>query len=393
MTNDKKTDLVGGGRRDPPSSPQGRNESGSNGIRAAMVSRLLARSRDAQVARPRQTIGRYEFRDPDYRQILLWANALNLHAETVVQRLEGFLGENAYFEPFVPRNREGLPAFVVNDGAIEILVWDYSVLPLTRFEWVEGLSILEFGIVNLQGRNLPAITLNIPSLRHLYCPLLGLQKMDLTKTPLLQILNCSGNNLTELDLSHVPGLTNLDCSDNQLTEVDLSHVPGLTVLSCLDNRLTELDLSLVPGLTHLSCGQNQLTELNLSHLPGLIFLNCDGSELTELDLSHVPGLTELNCSDNRLTELDLSLVPGLIELSCSDNRLTELDLSHVPELKSLNCSDNQLTELDLSCSPRLTHVYCVGNRLTELDETHFPGMIEVLDCDPDVNVKCEKFEF
>jgi hypothetical protein len=52
-----------------------------------MVSDALALARSQ--AEATFQIGGYEFRSPDYRQILLWAEALKIAPTTVVQRLEG----------------------------------------------------------------------------------------------------------------------------------------------------------------------------------------------------------------------------------------------------------------------------------------------------------------
>jgi len=232
----------------------------------------------------RFTLGDIAFAEPDYRQLLIWAEALGLRPEELVLRLQQQPPYNKYCGLTI--------SFKVVDGSIRDLVWDLSALPVANFAWVDGLKIEKLAFGKLGGRAG------------------GTTKLA-PRLPLLRQLYCDENQLTELDLSSVPELTVLYCSDNQLTELDLSSVPELTVLCCSDNQLTELDLSSVPLLTVLSCWYNQLTELDLSSVPLLTKLDCSGNQLTELDLSSVPGLTELYCDASLKNSLDTSLTPSL----------------------------------------------------------------------------------
>ena len=85
------------------------------------------------------SIGYYEFRDPDYRQILLWAGALKLDPVVVIERLESS----------VVFDRKGVKLeFAVQDGAIVSLTWDFDLLPLSEFEWVDGLALWGLGGVS-----------------------------------------------------------------------------------------------------------------------------------------------------------------------------------------------------------------------------------------------------
>jgi len=288
----------------PPSALE-RIGPGPRDILSRMVSDALAlaRSKNTALNVARFRIGNYEFCDPDYRQILQWAKALKLEPDEVVQRLDGSSVNTIWHGSF---------GFVVENGAIISLVLDFNLLPLTVFEWMEGLIIRDLGFKGKPEVS-PQLALRLSFLNRLYCCRI---------------------NLTELDLSKVPGLTYLWCSENQLTELDLSKVPGLTLLQCFRNPLTELDLSKVPGLTYLWCSDNQLTELDLSKVPGLTFLQCFRNQLTKLDLSKVPGLTNLCCSGNQLTKLDLSHVLGLTKLYCSENQLSELDIRPLRNLNS-----------------------------------------------------------
>jgi hypothetical protein len=162
---------------------------------------VLARSQEKSLTAARFRIGNYELRGADYRQILLWAKALELEPAGIIQRLESSSCED--------RDRATLK-FRVENGSIVTLAWDFDLLPLPVFEWVDGLVIREVGFKGLLTAP-PHISLRLP---------------------LLVRLNCSGINLTEIDLSHVPRLTELSCHSNPLTELDLSNVPGLTELWC-----------------------------------------------------------------------------------------------------------------------------------------------------------------
>ena len=211
-----------------PRPPSALERGGPRGILTRMVSDALAvaRSQEKALTVARFRIGNDEFCDPDYRQILLWAKALELEPEDVVQRLRSRAWESA--------EEEEEYAFEVENGAIISLVWDFDLLPLTVFEWVEALAIRE-----LCFKGTPKVS-----------PQIALRLSFLDR------LTCCSINLTELDLSNVPGLTDLWCSENQLTELNLSNVPGLTVLWCDDNQITELDIRQLKTkkLKTLDCG-------------------------------------------------------------------------------------------------------------------------------------------
>ena len=282
--------------------------SGRSSIVARMVEETLAIGRTEAIAQtPRFKIGKYEWREPDYRQILLWAEELKMEPITVIEKLDtgaGVFGKTAF-----------------QDGRMLSLCWDLDLLHLYNFKCVEGIVLesLEFYFGSEDDEENKAgtsgrVALSIPSL---------------TK------ITCYGGQLAELNLAQTSNLTQLICDSNQLTELNLSHVPKLTGLSCGDNHLTELNLSLVPNLSKLNCYDNRLTELNLTCVPKLTGLSCHDNRLTELNLTCVPNLTELSCYDNQLTELNLTCVPNLTNLWCHHNQLTELDIRPVLSLKTL----------------------------------------------------------
>ena len=235
---------------------------GPGRILSGMVADALdvVRSHDRALALARFRIGSHEFRDPDYRQIMVWAKALDLEPGVLVERL----GINAVDKP----------TLVVEDGAIVSLGWDFDLLPILHFEWVDGLVIRE---IALFGAPAGGLSLALPLLDSLFCFQSGIADLDLSSAPKLSSLRCSYNQLTELDLSSVPALVKLDCTKNQITELNLSNVPKLSELSCSYNQLTELDLSSVPALVRLDCFNNQITELDIRRQEKLGYLKYDSS--------------------------------------------------------------------------------------------------------------------
>jgi Leucine-rich repeat (LRR) protein len=270
-----------------PTSGLQQHDSGAEKVLSRIVSDALtiARGRDIADTSPRIQIGKYEFREQDYRQIVIWAEATDASPVELIHILE----EETNTFP------DG-SSFEVSDGKIIHVIFPERIA---------------FKPERLVFKNRKIIISHVPNLEKIGCGWNHLTEIDLSNVPALTSLTCDGNQLTELDLSNVPALTNLECSLNALTELNLSNVPALTILDCGENQLTELDVSNVPELTDLQCYYNELTELNLSNVPALTSLTCDGNQLTELDLSNLPALTHLYCEKTQLTELDLSNVPEL----------------------------------------------------------------------------------
>lgn len=345
-------------------------------ILSAMVGETLVVAREEAVAQgARFRIGDYHWCEPDYRQILLWADALKVEPATVIGKLVA--GEES---------KEVATRF--QDGRMLSLSWNLDELPLSDFRCVEGLSVQELDIrhpslsaacvshflspirhpsehLEKLVRESKKISLCLPSLRRLHLDFAS--ELNLSDVPNLIELRCAGTPMRGIDLSQVPNLTTLDCAASIIMKLDLSRVPNLTTLDCAQNQIAELDLSHVPKLTRLNCSENQLRELDLSHVANLATLDCSENQLRELDLSNVQHLTQLPCRRNQLVRLDLSRVPNLTVLDCAENRLDELDLSHVPKLTFLRCAQNQIGELDLSHVPNLTSLRCAQNQIVELD--------------------------
>ena len=376
---------------------------GPKSILSGMVSDALAlaRAREKSLAVARFRIGEYEFRAPDYRQILIWTKALGIEPEDFISRLKEDFGN---YQDYLENSRDSfqdcdgfyhLPlngfeaGLEVEDGSIVSLVWIFDEVSISSFEWMDGLRIKRLWF---QGSALTKISLRLPSLNYFdysRCHYSGrscckLTELDLLAAPALTNLYCDNNELVKLDLSAVPALTWLGCDNNQLVKLDLSAVPALAGLGCDNNQFVKLDLSAVPVLTWLGCAHNQLVELDLSNVPALTELDCSNNQLIQLEISN-QELINLNCSSNPLIELKLSS-PVLTDINCSNNQLVELDLYKVPALMGLDCRNNQLVELDLSGVPELRKLDCRNNKLVELD-IRWLDQLKILKCDPLVKIK------
>jgi hypothetical protein len=279
-------------------------------VLARMSRDLLARAEAQGLSTARYRLGKYVFREPDYRQILDWAEALGKAPEWVLEQLEESKLEPGKWEDWEPIT------FVVEDGAIRSLVWDFDRLPQALNSWTNGLLIKNFGLKGKYPDFEQVLTLSLPYLRNLYCCELGITQLNLSNTPKLTMINCRSNRLASLDLSATPKLTKIDCSDNLLTALSLFNLSNLKELNCTSNQLAEIELFSVPKLTRLACGWNSLTELNISMVPDLIHLWCSANRISELDLSLVPKLTRLWCYHTQIKTLNLFSVPVLSELRC-----------------------------------------------------------------------------
>ncbi len=286
---------------------------GPKNILSVMVSDALAlaREREKSLAAARFRIGDYEFRNPDYRQILIWAKALELEPEVFIDKLEHSIEFEVMYEDFMDMDclLDYVGEFVdigktialeVNDGSIVHLKWNFSLFPIPLVEWVSGLKIKRLGLYLpnsfrvKDGDDEIKIMLRLPSLDSLYCKCMQLTELDLSNVPALTELYCGNNRLRELDLSNIPELTYLSCDENRLTKLNLSNSPALTYLSCSENQISELDLSNSHALAYLSCSENQISELDLSNAPVLNKLECSGNQLSKLDVRYLKNLTFLN---------------------------------------------------------------------------------------------------
>lgn len=343
---------------------------GAQRLLSGMVADTLALvSKDPhRLAKARRRLGQYEWCEPDYHQILIWASATGLKPEEVIGRL---LDPNSLRED---ENGQGrlLPVFdepLLADGRILKLNWDLRLLPCSKLEWVDGLEITHLRFLRASADKVleDLGELPLPKLAWLRCRGLGLIRIDLTSLPALRCLDCAGNQLGRLAVTNLPELARLQCRRNDLFELTFEGATKLAWLDCSGNKLTDLDLSRLECLEFASCAANDLSRLNLVGTPNLDSLDCSGNQLEELSLAGAPDLGTLDCSGNFVHDLDLRKCEALASLDCSRNLLSALDLSSAHGLQFLDCRENSISELDLSGCPNLVELHCSGNRLATLD--------------------------
>jgi hypothetical protein len=102
---------------------------GARKILSSVVSDALTivSSREKAVTSTLFRIGSYEFREPDYSQILIWARALRICPVALVNTLE----KTCFRYGWLPK-----VAFAVEQGAIVSLPWDVVALAHRCFVWV-----------------------------------------------------------------------------------------------------------------------------------------------------------------------------------------------------------------------------------------------------------------
>lgn len=228
-----------------PSGALEKVQPGAKRVLSSMVADTLAlvpKEKDVSLSR-KFRIGDYEWCEPDYRQILLWAKALSMEPQEVIRRL---------LDPGPEYTNVAMKDTIFADGRMQALNWDYYQLPLVAFDWVAGLTLKSLSLGAPAPESfLVAATPNLPPLTFLSYSARGLPALSLSPVPLLTQLWCDQNELTKLDLSAVPLLRELHCEMNNLVELDLAAVPMLTQLWCWDNQLTDLDIRPLQNLQKL----------------------------------------------------------------------------------------------------------------------------------------------
>lgn len=329
-----------------PIIPRPRNEVGqcapaSGRILNEMVNGALALRQASTALAPSYNIGGIELCEPDYRQILLWSDALAKEPAVVLGTL---LDDGSLFGIKRKSFDPALTQTLIKDGRLIQLYWEIDRLPLADFTWVDGLMLesLIFVVPDGEGdAEKHSLALNLPQLRRLKCANMGLDRLDLSQVPLLEVLDCGWNEIPALNLSQTPLLTDLNLNFNPVASLDLRHVPDLTKLCCSFTSVSMLPLSAVPGLEILVCMDAALTTLDLSKVPELKILRCSRNAISTLELSCVPELNELMCDGDNLTSLDLTNVPNLTCLMCRDNPLKELDIRPLTRLQLLDYDDKK----------------------------------------------------
>ena len=269
---------------------------------------ITRRSHPLSLARrePFFKIGEYEWCEPDYRQILRWAESLALEPEEVIRRLLDRRSLRYEDRDSNPVASKVFDQTIFQDGRIRKLNWDFDLLPCADFQWVDGLEIEylriaaeppplptawreqlnqyasdtnEYRVIERHFRcsawrtlpsKLSVIHLTLPKLQTFICHWLLLDELDLSRLPSLESLCCSWNRLTDLNLSEVPKLKELDCSWNQFRHIyGLCSVPELLSLNCSCNRLTDIGFSEDQDLEHVDCFGNDIETLDVRPLRNL----------------------------------------------------------------------------------------------------------------------------
>ncbi len=377
MNDDEKFALV-------PKSPSGlkKVEPVAKTVLSGMVQDTL------DLAAKRRRVGNVDFCEPDYLQLMAWAEQLKLPPDEVLRRLKDGI------------RCEGYETRIENGKFIK-LNWDAGILPATEFTISFPLKITDLSFVPIHGiaedawepgspssvddlewpsdhdwnnRVKHISTVALPQLKSLQCAGIGLENLSIEKAHSVEYLVCAIENL---NLALFPSLKVLIFTDyvRAVENLDLRGVPNLTALDCQLNVIKTLDLSLVPKLRKLNCSDNAMKELVLPNLQNLIELDCENS-----------GWDKDSGLGQWLEVLDLRGAPNLEGINCGSNMLENLDLSSVPKLKRLDCSSNSLSALDLSCVPNLEILECRG-----YSAGHFinwnPPFIKELDIRPLLHLK------
>ena len=209
----------------------------------------------------------------------------------------------------------------------------------------------------------------VKGIRNLSVSNCGLNSLDISGCPKIEMMDCWHNNLTTLDVSMVTVPMSLDCTYNPLTSIKLNRT--MEYLSCSDTQLASIDLSGCSRLITLGVANTPLTSIDLSHNPKLIALGVDGTNLVSLDTSACPLLDSLTCSGTQIKSLDLSKNHKLSGLVYRNGQLETLSISSKEQsdagLRSINVSGNPLKTLRLN--------KCAGNLELDISNT----LLESLD--------------
>jgi len=215
-------------------------------------------------------IGEYEWCEPDYRQILTWAEITGKRPEAIIQRL---VQMHSSF----------------SEGRLTEVNWDEGSMLIRKMHFITGLKIKLFQLCG-SGRNIGMIST-------LTNPRPGVTPMDYEVSEInlqglseLEELGVSQQNLKELDLTSTPKLRKLYCESNLLTRITLTGCHNLEDIHLRNNLLSEIDLSNLPALKVLECGSNELWNLNLSGVPALEVLDCRKNAPGRYGVDHIEVL-------------------------------------------------------------------------------------------------------
>lgn len=143
---------------------------GARGILSTVVSDALVLAQKNSLGNTRFRIGDHYLREPDFRQIQRWAEALELEPAEVIRRLEEKGRRTTYGDSLVPwwRKRGFDTDTRFEDGAIVSLAWNFDLLPLAEFTWEDDLHIQQA----IFQEKMPVgahLFINLPTLTALKC--------------------------------------------------------------------------------------------------------------------------------------------------------------------------------------------------------------------------------
>ena len=147
---------------------------GAKRVLSSMVADTLAlvpKEKDVSLSR-KFRIGDYEWREPDYRQILLWAKALSMEPQEVIRRL------------LTGKRSQNWNDTIFADGSLVKVNWDFELLPIEMFEWVDRLVMTHLAFSS-PPEKMPNLALRLPLLTHLSFTGFRFNKLDLSAVPKL----------------------------------------------------------------------------------------------------------------------------------------------------------------------------------------------------------------
>ena len=319
---------------------------GAKRILSSMVTETLALANKDSLASSagKFRIGDYEWCEPDYQQILLWARSLKTEPDRVIKRLEeAHKNSMRHLLPLFHSGYYERPQESFQHGRlINVTLQDWDV---DKFEWVAGLQLreLELGykswrpVIKPLPHKVEILSFPLPNLTCLSCGYISASEINLADLTNLKELHLEATVWQKLILPKTDALTSLSCSKYRKIDIGffLRRFPRLRNLECGFNELETLELPSLPNLASLECNKNKLTRLNLFQNHQIINLSCPYNQISDLQLPHMPFLTSLNCSGNQLHTLQLDCLPNLTKLQCSDNKIEVLDIRQLRHLKSL----------------------------------------------------------
>ncbi|OUO92404.1 hypothetical protein B5F40_00415 [Gordonibacter sp. An230] len=205
--------------------------------------------------------------------------------------------------------------------------------------------------------------------------LAGIEK--LTTVKYLDISNTTG--IEALDVSAMPSLQMLTAQTSALKTLELGEAPELATVNLLDSQVESLDIAGCKKLGSLSAAGNPLTSIAIGSQPALGTLELGGTGIAELDVTGCPKLQNLNFDQTDVTSIDLSQCPELMHLYCGNAAIESLDVTANTKLEILWAPASQLSGLKIAPEndPAFKTIYVSGTPMTDLDVSMLPHLEEL----------------